>query len=114
MEASLEDQKPNDNYALEDEEVKVYTPLTRCIKGLKEKHNNIAKVHRERFEQVKSRLRMKVTQPLLTLIRACRCSRIIFITSRALFPSGCSSSNLQWCIDTSHIRPIPFICFLAG
>lgn len=55
MEASLEDRAPNDAYQLEDEELKVTVPLTRCLQGLKEKHNTIAKVHRERFEQVKSK-----------------------------------------------------------
>ncbi|KAL9122513.1 MAG: hypothetical protein Q9187_000931 [Circinaria calcarea] len=53
MEASLEDYKPHDDYALEDERLKVTVPLSRCLKGLKEKHNAIAKIHRERFEQVK-------------------------------------------------------------
>ena len=58
MEASLEDHKPNDDYPLEDEQLIVFTPLTRCIKGLKEQQNQVAKVHRERFEQVKSGLTM--------------------------------------------------------
>ena len=55
MEASLEDRIPNDAYKLEDAELKVTVPLTRCLQGLKEKHNSITKTHRERFEQVKSR-----------------------------------------------------------
>lgn len=55
MEASLEDRKPDDKYALEDEELKVTAPLSRCLKGLKEKQNAVAKIHRERFEQVKSK-----------------------------------------------------------
>ena len=55
MEASLEDHKHNDTYKLE-EELKVTVPLTRCLQGLKEKHHTIAKIHRERFEQVKSKL----------------------------------------------------------
>ena len=54
MEASLEDQKPNDDYQLHDEELKVTIPLAGCLQTLKEKHNAIAKIHRERFEQVKS------------------------------------------------------------
>lgn len=53
MEASLEDRTPNDAYKLEDKELKVTAPLTRCLQSLKEKHNTIAKIHRERFEQVK-------------------------------------------------------------
>ena len=52
MEASLDD-NANDQYQLDDGDLKVTVPLTRCLHGLKEKHNAIAKVHRERFEQVK-------------------------------------------------------------
>ena len=55
MEGSLEDDKLNKDYPLEDDTLKVTLPLSRCIKNLKEKHNTIAKIHRERFEQVKSR-----------------------------------------------------------
>ncbi|KAA6408492.1 MAG: hypothetical protein FRX48_07574 [Lasallia pustulata] len=53
MEASLEDPKPNDDHRLEDGELKVTIPLATCLQTLKEKHNTIAKIHRERFEQVK-------------------------------------------------------------
>ena len=55
MEASLEDSQPNE-YRLDEQELKITLPLTRCLQGLKEKHNTMAKIHRERFEQVKSRL----------------------------------------------------------
>ena len=53
MEASLEDHKPNDNYRLGEKDLKITVPLTRCLQGLKEKYNEVSKVHRERFEQVK-------------------------------------------------------------
>ena len=56
MEASLEDRAPHDAYQLEDKELKVTVPLTRCLQSLKEKHSTIARIHRERFEQVKSKL----------------------------------------------------------
>ena len=56
MEASLEDHTSNDVYKLENEELKVSVPLTRCLQGLKEKHHTIVKIHRERFEQVKSKI----------------------------------------------------------
>ena len=64
MEASLEDDKLTNSYQLEDNNLKVTVPLQPCIQGLKEKYNIIAKLHRERFEQVKStlldpRLRMR-------------------------------------------------------
>ena len=54
MEVSLEDDKPGHDFQLQDKNLKVYTPLNRCLMGLKEKHDAIVKVHRERFEQVKS------------------------------------------------------------
>ena len=54
MEASLEDQPANTTYKLEDDDLKITLPLLRCLETLKAKHNAVAKVHRERFEQVKS------------------------------------------------------------
>ena len=54
MEASLDDTKQRNDYELEDENLKVTFPLLRCLKSLKEKHNTVSKLHRERFEQVKS------------------------------------------------------------
>ena len=54
MEASLEDRASSNTYQLENDELKVTIPLMRCIESLKAKHNAIAKVHRERVEQVKS------------------------------------------------------------
>ena len=56
MEASLEDRASNDAYQLEDKELNVAVPLTRCLQDLKEKHNTIANIHRERSEQVKSKV----------------------------------------------------------
>ncbi|KAI9794753.1 MAG: hypothetical protein M1835_006384 [Candelina submexicana] len=53
MEASLDDSIAENNYDLEDEELKVSFPLVRCLQTLKEKHVAISKIHRERFEQVK-------------------------------------------------------------
>jgi protein regulator of cytokinesis 1 len=55
MEVSLEDRAHSETYQLEEKELKVTTPLTRCLQNLKEKHNSVAKIHRERFEQVKSK-----------------------------------------------------------
>ena len=55
MEESLEDQHSDGVYKLDDESLKVTMPLTRCLQSLKEKHNTVAKIYRERFEQVKSK-----------------------------------------------------------
>ena len=54
MEASLDDVKTHHQYEAEDEDLRVTYPLARCLKKLKEKHLQVSKVHKERFEQVKS------------------------------------------------------------
>jgi len=51
MEASLDDSRPSRGY---DDDLKVTYPLSRCLPVLKEKHSQIRKLHRERYEQVKS------------------------------------------------------------
>ena len=53
MEKSLDDSKPDDDYESERDGLKVTFPLLDCIQQLKEKHHTIAKLHRERYEQVK-------------------------------------------------------------
>ncbi|KAJ4290307.1 Microtubule bundling protein [Kalmusia sp. IMI 367209] len=52
MQASLDDNKPNPNYEVEDG-LEVAYPLTRCLKELKERYSTVSKLHRERFEQVR-------------------------------------------------------------
>ena len=54
MEVSLDDTKPNDLYASQNEEMATTYPLSECLKTLKEKHRTISKLHHERCEQVKS------------------------------------------------------------
>ena len=54
MEASLEDRQHHDPYSYGEQDLKVARPLLQCLQRLKEKHNTVAKAHRERFEQVKS------------------------------------------------------------
>ncbi|GJN68205.1 microtubule associated protein [Purpureocillium lilacinum] len=53
MEASLDDSKPSRRSFDEDDELKITYPLTRCLQVLKEKHIQISRLHKERFEQVK-------------------------------------------------------------
>lgn len=53
MERSLDDSRPDDDYESERDGLKVSYPLLECIERLKEKHHTIAKLHRERYEQVK-------------------------------------------------------------
>jgi hypothetical protein len=54
MEASLDDSKSRRDYQAGDDELQITYPLTRCLQVLKEKHTQINRLHRERFEQVKS------------------------------------------------------------
>jgi Ase1/PRC1/MAP65 family protein len=55
MEACLDDTKGRREYQIEDEDLRISYPLTRCLQALKEKHLQISKIHKERFEQVKSK-----------------------------------------------------------
>lgn len=55
MEASLDDDKDHHEYEPEDEDLQITYPLTQCLQVLKEKHLHMSKIHRERFEQVKSK-----------------------------------------------------------
>jgi protein regulator of cytokinesis 1 len=54
METSLDDTKSLHEYSIEDESLKVTYPLIQCLQTLKEKHGQLHKLHKERFEQVKS------------------------------------------------------------
>ncbi|KAI1085853.1 microtubule associated protein-domain-containing protein [Whalleya microplaca] len=53
MEASLDDSRSQHSYQAENDDLQVTFPLTRCLTVLKDKHTQISKLHRERFEQVK-------------------------------------------------------------
>jgi protein regulator of cytokinesis 1 len=55
MEVSLDDTKARHEYEAESDDLKIFYPLSRCLQGLKEKHLQISKIHKERFEQVKSK-----------------------------------------------------------
>ncbi|OAA67082.1 Microtubule-associated protein, MAP65/ASE1-type [Niveomyces insectorum RCEF 264] len=52
METSLDDSRSRRDYE-GDEDLQVTYPLSRCLQVLKEKHAQISKIHRERFEQVR-------------------------------------------------------------
>ncbi|KAM0428285.1 hypothetical protein ACHAPT_007186 [Fusarium lateritium] len=52
MEASLDDSKRRRDYE-EDDDLAITYPLMRCLQVLKEKHIQISRLHKERFEQVK-------------------------------------------------------------
>lgn len=53
MEVAMDDTKKA-RRSLEDDGLKVTYPLIQCIEGLQEKHNQVARAHRERYEEIKS------------------------------------------------------------
>ncbi|KAM3083801.1 Microtubule bundling protein [Clarireedia jacksonii] len=53
MEASLDDNKDHHEYEPEDDDLQITYPLMQCIQGLKEKHMQVHKIHKERYEQIK-------------------------------------------------------------
>jgi protein regulator of cytokinesis 1 len=54
MDVSINGPKEHE-YEAEDEDLRISTPLIHCLQVLKEKHLQISKIHKERFEQVKSK-----------------------------------------------------------
>lgn len=54
MEVSLDDTRSQNDYDPADSNLKLTYPLLECIENLKQKHRTISKLHRERYEQVKS------------------------------------------------------------
>ncbi|PWY63580.1 microtubule associated protein [Aspergillus eucalypticola CBS 122712] len=53
MEKSLVDEKANGQYQLDHNELRISYPLNRCLSFLREEHNALSKLHKERFEQVR-------------------------------------------------------------
>jgi len=53
MEASLDDSKPRDSFNRDDDDLGVTYPLLECVNMLKQKQKTVAKLHRERYDQVK-------------------------------------------------------------
>ena len=54
MDISINGHKDRHEYEAEDDDLKVTAPLIPCLQSLKEKHTQISRIHKERFEQVKS------------------------------------------------------------
>ena len=54
MAASLGDERANGQFELSRDDIRITFPLNRCIAHLREKSDAMSKLHRERFEQVKS------------------------------------------------------------
>lgn len=55
MEKSLVDEKANGQYQLDHDALRISYPLNRCLSFLREEHGALSKLHKERFEQVRSK-----------------------------------------------------------
>ncbi|KAI4723440.1 hypothetical protein E4T48_00303 [Aureobasidium sp. EXF-10727] len=53
MEAALVDDKPHRDSDSQDDHLSITLPLRDCITSLKDKHNTVSRIHRERYEQIK-------------------------------------------------------------
>lgn len=73
VEASLGDERANGQYELNRDDLCITYPLNRCIAFLREKCEAMSKLHRERFEQVKSEFKSFIPNrvPSLTVGRTC-------------------------------------------
>lgn len=103
MEASLEDRATNDQYQHEDNDLVVTVPLMRCLQTLKEKHNTVAKVHRERFEQVKSEPYSAVSRSALNIHRTGSSSRVLFIASRIILCQNRTATHFEQCLSAANL-----------
>lgn len=54
MEKSLDSSRSPRGSRLNDSDLKITYPLTRCLTVLKDKHGQVARLYRERFEQIRS------------------------------------------------------------
>jgi protein regulator of cytokinesis 1 len=64
MESSLTDEMANGQFELNRDDLRITYPLNRCIAFLREKNDAMSKLHRERFEQVKSKFPYAQVMPL--------------------------------------------------
>ena len=55
MDVSINGPKDQHEYEPEDDDLRVTIPLIPCLQALKEKHLQVSRIHKERFEQVKSK-----------------------------------------------------------
>ena len=82
METSLDDSKSRRDYDPDD--ITITYPLNKCLQTLKEKHTQISRLHRERFEQVKSRCLIPYTADVpANTCRTRPSTRVILVASRA-------------------------------
>jgi len=87
LEASLDDTKARDDYDQEDGELKVTYPLLQCVEHLRSKHQTISKLHRERYEQIKSSLHEVICGCNTNyIIRTRRSATFIRLTPRIIIP----------------------------
>lgn len=62
IEAALVDDKPQRDSDHQDHHLSITLPLRDCITSLKDKHNTVSSIHRERYEQIKSQTHQLLCQ----------------------------------------------------
>lgn len=104
MEVALDDTKPQDDDYLANSNLQVTYPLLACIQSLKEKYHTLGKIHRERYEQVKSMPRdINLRSTWLTMSRTCRSSSILRITSGVVICNNQASTVFSQCQTFARI-----------
>ncbi len=58
MDVSMNGTKKSHEYEAEEDDLRITAPLIPCLQALKEKHLQISRRYKERFEQVKSLYKM--------------------------------------------------------
>ncbi len=89
MEASLDDEQRHPNYPIS-RDLQVTYPLHSCLQTLREKHNTVAKLHRERYEQVR-----KLVQALESYASHLESSFVRIKLPPAASPNGSVSSTFD-------------------
>lgn len=112
METSLDDSKNRRDYQ-DDEDLTITYPLVRCLQALKEKHSQISRIHKERFEQVKSMFPVAFS-PVSTrtdnpLRRARTSPRILLLTPRSHICPDRAPSHRPQSVHPSQLRSIPVL-----
>ena len=101
MELSLVDEKANGQYHLDDNELQITYPLNRCITFLREKHGAMSKLHRERYEQVKSKPPNTLGDARLTN-RTRRGPRVVLLPFGILVCHSCPSAYFPRLVHIAH------------
>ncbi len=115
MEISLDDNRSSRDYQSDHPDLKVTYPLSRCLQTLREKHKQISKLHRERFEEIKSTYGLRQAPPRAGYLtdtvvsRNCSSPGIVLVTSRTLLRQDCAASHQAKPVYPAGFRSFSFV-----